>query len=140
MVAGGGGAIVNIASMAYAAPVRLHAYGPAKAGVVALTAQLAMEWGRDGVRVNAIAPGNVLTERLAGMLEAGERDPLWRNRLTTTGRMTLPHEVATAAAFLLSSDASAITSQTLHVDSGQSVSGYWTLSVPVEALDRAVKN
>lgn len=52
-------AIVNIGSMAYTAPVRLHAYGPAKAGVAALTRQLAMEWGRRGIRVNAIASGNV---------------------------------------------------------------------------------
>jgi NAD(P)-dependent dehydrogenase (short-subunit alcohol dehydrogenase family) len=79
------GAIVNIGSMAYRALVRLHAYGPAKAGVAALTGQLAMEWGRSGVRVNAIAPGNVLTEALQTMVDNGERDPLCRRRLTATG-------------------------------------------------------
>src|ERR671917_1940050 len=77
MVSHGGGSIVNIASMAYTAYVRLHAYGPAKAGVVALTGQLAREWGRAGVRVNAIAPGYTLTEALQQMIDSGQRDPKW---------------------------------------------------------------
>jgi len=131
----GTGAIVNIGSMAYAAPVRLHAYGPAKAGVAALTRQLAMEWGRRGVRVNAVAPGNVLTQRLQSMVDQGERDPLWRNRLTARGHMVAPHKIATAAWFLLSDDASAVTGHVLHVDAGQSVSGFWLLSVAEQALD-----
>jgi NAD(P)-dependent dehydrogenase (short-subunit alcohol dehydrogenase family) len=136
MTEAGRGAIVNIGSMAYAAPVRLHAYGPAKAGVAALTRQLAMEWGRRGVRVNAIAPGNVLTQRLQSMLDQGERDPLgWRNRLTARGYMVAPREIAAAAWFLLSDDASAVTGQVLHVDAGQSVSGFWLLSVAEQALD-----
>lgn len=136
MVAHRKGAIVNIGSMAYQALVRLHAYGPAKAGVVALTGQLAMEWGRSGVRVNAIAPGNVLTDALQRMIDNGERDPLWRRRLTATGRMAQPREVATAAWFLLGDDASGVTGHTLHVDAGQAVSGYWALSVPETELDR----
>lgn len=73
MTEAGQGAIVNIGSMAYAALMRLHAYGAAKAGVAALARQLAMEWGRRGIRVNAIASGNVLTQRLQSVIDEGER-------------------------------------------------------------------
>lgn len=135
MVSHRGGSIVNIASMAYTALVRLHAYGPAKAGVVALTGQLAREWGRDGVRVNAIAPGYTETEALRAMIDQGVRNPKWILRLSALGRITQPSEIATAAWFLLGSDSSAITGHTLHVDSGQEVAGHWALSVPEEELD-----
>lgn len=135
MVARGGGSIVNIASMAYTALVRLHAYGPAKAGVVALTGQLAREWGRDGVRVNAIAPGYTETEALRTMIDQGVRNPKWILRLSALGRITQPREIAAAAWFLLGADASAVTGHTLHVDSGQEVAGHWALSVPENELD-----
>lgn len=137
MVRHGGGAIVNIASMAYTALVRLHAYGPAKAGVVALTGQLAREWGRQGVRVNAIAPGYTETEALKEMVSRGVRNPKWILRLSALGRITQPSEIASAAWFLLGDDASAVTGHTLHVDSGQEVSGHWALSVPEHELDPA---
>jgi NAD(P)-dependent dehydrogenase (short-subunit alcohol dehydrogenase family) len=132
-----GGSIVNIASMAYTAFIRLHAYGPAKAGVVALTGQLAREWGREGVRVNAIAPGYTMTEALQRMIDSGQRDPKWILRLTALGRITAPREIATSAWFLLGPDSSAITGHTLHVDSGQEVAGHWALSVPESELDPA---
>lgn len=137
MVSHGGGAIVNIASMSYTALVRLHAYGPAKAGVVALTGQLAREWGRQGVRVNAIAPGYTETEALKSMIAQGVRSPKWINRLTALGRMTQPDEIATAAWFLLGEDSTAVTGHTLHVDAGQEVAGHWALSVPERDLDPA---
>ncbi|MFV0375010.1 SDR family NAD(P)-dependent oxidoreductase [Microbacterium sp.] len=137
MVAHGGGAIVNIASMSYTALVRLHAYGPAKAGVVALTGQLAREWGRDGVRVNAIAPGYTETEALRSMIDQGVRNPKWILRLSALGRITQPSEIAAAAWFLLGPDSSAVTGHTLHVDSGQEVAGHWALSVPEHELDPA---
>lgn len=135
MVRAGRGSIVNIASMAYTAYVRLHAYGPAKAGVVALTGQLAREWGRSGVRVNAIAPGYTLTAALQDMIDSGQRDPKWILRLTALGRMTRPREIATSAWFLLGDESSAITGHTVHVDSGQEVAGHWALSVPEAELD-----
>lgn len=59
--------------MAYAALMRFYAYGAAKAGVAALTRQLATEWGGRGIRVNAIASGNVLTQRLQSVIDEGER-------------------------------------------------------------------
>jgi len=135
MTEAGRGAIVNIGSMAYAAPVRLHAYGPAKAGVAALTRQLAMEWGRRGIRVKCHRAGQHADATLAEHARSGERDPLWRNGLTARGHMLAPREIAAAAWFLLSDDASAVTGHVLHVDAGQSVSGFWLLSVAEQALD-----
>ncbi|MEY3183435.1 MAG: hypothetical protein RLZZ613_123, partial [Pseudomonadota bacterium] len=58
------GAIVNIASITAERAVPLHAYAPAKAAVVSITQCLAAEWGRQGIRVNAVSPGYTLTEAL----------------------------------------------------------------------------
>ena len=68
------GSIVNIASIVSLRAVPLHAYGPAKAAVASMTANLAAEWGPSGVRVNAVSPGFVRTPALEAEIEAGRRD------------------------------------------------------------------
>lgn len=130
MVARGKGAIVNLGSIAGQAgiPAR-NAYGAAKAGILAMTRSMACEWGRRGVRVNAVAPGYVRTALVDDLSRQGvlDRDALVRR--TPMGRMAEPEEVAEAIAFLASSRASFITGTTLNVDGG-----WLALGAPSETL------
>jgi NAD(P)-dependent dehydrogenase (short-subunit alcohol dehydrogenase family) len=121
----GRGSIVNIASIAGTMPGPLHAYGPAKAGVVMMTANLAAEWGRSGVRINCLSPGHTLTPFIREKIEAGVRDPRPLEDFTALGRMVLPEEVASAVLFLVSDLSSAVTGMNLLVDCGASVTGGW---------------
>lgn len=118
LVDGGGGAIVNVASEAgLHGRVRMGIYGASKAAVVHLTRTVAREHGRDGVRVNGIAPGGVRTPMVADIDEnvmAREID-----RLVPLGRMAEPDEIAAVIAFLLSEDASYVNGAILSVDGGQ---------------------
>jgi NAD(P)-dependent dehydrogenase (short-subunit alcohol dehydrogenase family) len=121
----GRGSIVNIASIAGSMPGPLHAYGPAKAGVVMMTANLAAEWGRSGVRINSLSPGHTLTKFIRDKIEAGARDPSPLEDFTALGRMVLPEEVASAVLFLASDMSSAVTGVDLVVDCGASVTSGW---------------
>lgn len=125
MAARGAGAIVNIASIAGMRSMPMHAYAPAKAAVIAMTEGLAAEWGRSGVRVNAVAPGFVLTPALQAAIDAGERDPTALAANSAMGRLIDTSEIAKACSFLASDDASAITGITLPVDAGWLVTGSW---------------
>ncbi len=127
MVARGTGAIVTIASITALGSSPLVAYGPTKAAVVAMTRNLAVAWGRSGVRVNCVAPGPTLTPAVAASHARGERDPQTMIRATALGRLVQPHEVAAPVAFLLSDAAAAITGVVLPVDAGVLVSGLWSL-------------
>ena len=121
----GAGAIVNIASIAGIRSMPLHAYAPAKAAVIGMTQALAAEWGRSGVRVNAVAPGFVLTPALQAAVDAGQRDPAALIENSALGRLVGADEIAKACSFLASDDASAITGITLPVDAGWLVAGSW---------------
>jgi NAD(P)-dependent dehydrogenase (short-subunit alcohol dehydrogenase family) len=125
MAANGRRAIVNVASVTSFRSVPLHAYAPAKAAVVSITECLAAEWGRSGVRVNAVAPGFTLTPALQAAIDAGERDVAILSQNAAMGRLVATEEVAKACRFLVSDDASAITGVTLPVDAGWLVSGSW---------------
>lgn len=114
----GHGGIVITGSITASRTAPLHAYAPAKAAVVHMAACLATEWGRSGVRVNAVSPGYVSTPPLLAKIEEGLRDRSLLTEGSTLGRMVEPVEVARAVAFLLSSDASAITGINLPVDAG----------------------
>jgi meso-butanediol dehydrogenase/(S,S)-butanediol dehydrogenase/diacetyl reductase len=124
MVERGAGALVNIASVNGLTGLGEEAYSAAKAGVINLTKNVAVKNGRHGVRANCICPGTIRTpiwqERL-------ERDPDIFERLTDwypLGRVGEPEDVARAALFLASDEASWITGSTLVVDGGLLAGSY----------------
>jgi NAD(P)-dependent dehydrogenase (short-subunit alcohol dehydrogenase family) len=119
------GAIVNIASIAGMRSFPLHAYAPAKAAVIAITQCLATEWGRAGVRVNAISPGFTRTPALQAKIDSGERDASALVQTSALSRLIEPEDCAHAVAFLLSDEASAITGVNLPVDAGWLVRASW---------------
>ena len=125
MVQRGHGSIVNIASIAGMRSNPLHAYAPAKAAVISMTAGLAAEWGRTGVRVNAVSPGYTRTQALQAAIDRGDRDPTDLMSQAAMGRLVEPHEVAAAVDFLLSPAASAITGANLPVDAGWLAGSTW---------------
>ena len=125
MAARGRGAIVNIASIAGMRSMPLHAYAPAKAAVIAITECLAAEWGRSGVRVNAVSPGYTRTPALRAAIDRGQRDAAALEKNSALGRMVEPEEIAKAVAFLVGGDAAAITGVNLPVDAGWLVATSW---------------
>lgn len=113
----GRGAIVAISSVSGLRSAPLHgAYGAAKAGLMSLVRTLAMELGGSGVRVNAVAPGAVLTPRVEAMMSEDRRAASAAN--IPLGRFATPDDIARAVVFLASDLASYITGQTLVVDGG----------------------
>lgn len=120
MLEQGGGAIVNTASGAgLGAAPDLAGYVASKHAVVGLTRAAAVEYVRQGLRVNAVAPGTVETPMTAGMT-AEQRDSL--NELMPMGRMAKPIEVAEVVAFLLSDEASYVNGAVVPIDGGSSAS------------------
>src|SRR5215475_2277135 len=112
------GAIVNVASVAGMTSGPIHAYTAAKAGVIQLTQTLAAEWGRAGLRVNAVSPGFTRTAALEAGIASGALDRERLARPSAMNRLVEPMEVAQAIAFLLSPQASGITGINLPVDAG----------------------
>jgi NAD(P)-dependent dehydrogenase (short-subunit alcohol dehydrogenase family) len=119
----GRGRVINIASLgAYLAFHEVAAYCAAKAGLVSLTRSLACEWARDGISVNAIAPGILPTDMNAGIVNG---TPRGREMLLRTpmGRFGRPEELVGVAVLLASSAASFLTGQCIAVDGGYLASG-----------------
>jgi NAD(P)-dependent dehydrogenase (short-subunit alcohol dehydrogenase family) len=119
------GSIINIASIAGMRAMPLHAYAPAKAAVIAMTACLAAEWGPSGLRVNAVSPGYTRTPALQAAIDKGERDVSLLARNAALGRLVEPEEVARVVAFLASPEASAITGANIPVDCGWLAATPW---------------
>jgi len=122
MIAAGGGSIINIASLGAERALDrypLVAYNTAKAGVVAMTRSLPAEWGRLGVRVNAVGPAFFPT-RLSGFLEDPEQ-VAWIKGRTALGRPGRIDELDGTILFLASDASSYVTGQHLLVDGGWSV-------------------
>ncbi len=125
----GGGAIVNVSSISALRPRGLTAYSASKGAVIALTRAMAVDHGKDRVRVNCVAPGPVYTPMVyaAGMSdEARER----RKHASVLGIEGTGWDVGQAVRFLLSDHARYITGQTLVVDGGV------TLQAPARQHDR----
>lgn len=119
MTARGTGSVINIASVAgLAAAPFLAPYGAAKAAVVSLTRTLATEWGRSGVRVNALCPGWTATELNRSLWDSPDGG---QATIATVpmGRWGKAEEMAGPAVFLASEASSFMTGQVLTVDGGQ---------------------
>jgi NAD(P)-dependent dehydrogenase (short-subunit alcohol dehydrogenase family) len=121
MASRGGGAIVCLSSISgLAGQKRQAAYGPAKFVATGLTKHLAVEWADRGIRVNAVAPGTIRTERVKQLPdEPGGAEYLAEiERMHPMGRIGEPAEVASVIVFLASDDASFVTGAVLPVDGG----------------------
>ena len=119
----GGGSIVNIASVhgLLVAPGKIT-YETGKAGVIALTKQLACDFGPLGIRVNAICPGHIVTERMQARQWADNPDGLrFFEQQYPVRRVGRPVDIANAIVFLCSDEASFITGHALPVDGGLTI-------------------
>jgi NAD(P)-dependent dehydrogenase (short-subunit alcohol dehydrogenase family) len=126
MLRRGGGAIVNIASVEGMAGAAGHAaYVTGKSALFGLTRSMAIDFGTRGIRVNALSPGIIDSGRPD--IERLKHDPavmrFWRD-MTVLDRLGRPDEIAAAALFLASDEASYVTGQNLAVDGG------WTIGHP----------
>jgi NAD(P)-dependent dehydrogenase (short-subunit alcohol dehydrogenase family) len=120
------GAIVNVASIAGMTSGPIHAYTAAKAGVIQITQTLAAEWGRAGVRVNAVSPGFTRTATLEAGISSGALNEELLSRPTAMNRLVEPIEVAQAIAWLLSPASSGVTGINLPVDAGYIAGSSWS--------------
>ena len=125
MAARRNGAIVNVASVAGMTSGPIHAYTAAKAGVIQITQTLAAEWGRVGVRVNAVSPGFTRTAMLEAGIASGALDKELLSRPSAMNRLVEPFEVAQAIAWLLSPKSSGVTGINLPVDAGFIAGSTW---------------
>ena len=114
----GSGTIINFSSIVWVfGGAAFVAYATAKAGVVGLTNSLAREFGADDIRVNAIAPGAVVTERQLRLWYTEQQADELANRQAIKRRL-LPEEIARTVLFLASDDSRMITKQCITVDAG----------------------
>jgi len=125
MIRQNNGCIMNISSIAGLTPLPLIMYGPMKSAVNMLTKILAREWAQYKIRVNAIAPGYVMTPLIKDMIEKGQRDPNLILDQTPMKNMLDPMDIAKAVLFLVSSEARYITGAVLPVDGGWLSDGGW---------------
>jgi NAD(P)-dependent dehydrogenase (short-subunit alcohol dehydrogenase family) len=138
MAAGGGGSIVNVGSIVASRGTGNVAYAAAKGGLHATTVDMAYSHGRDGIRVNAIAPGHITTPLMfANLGETPETDR--RRRLAAASNLLGTEgtgwDVGFAAAFLASDEARWITGTTLPVDGGVMAVTPLLMAVPMRAVD-----
>lgn len=115
----GGGVIVNVSSInALLGPEKLAGYVAAKGGINSLSKTLAREWGVDGVRVNALSPGWVVTPRQLELWLTPEAEAEWMKQVALKTRI-LPEDIARLALFLASDDSRMITGQNIVIDGGR---------------------
>jgi NAD(P)-dependent dehydrogenase (short-subunit alcohol dehydrogenase family) len=119
MIEAGGGSIINIASIAGVRASKTAVYTASKAGVIGLTISMAADHGRDGIRVNAIAPGAVYTPMVAWRLTDEMR--AHRRKTTALGIEGTSWDVGWAAVYLASDESRWVTGSILTVDGGMSI-------------------
>jgi NAD(P)-dependent dehydrogenase (short-subunit alcohol dehydrogenase family) len=122
MRASGGGVIVNVASiLALVGDGVLAAYCAAKGGVLGITRATAVQYGKDGIRCNAICPGDIETPLVQSYFDAAPDPAALRAQVVAEyplGRIAQPQEIARAVVFLASSDSAFMSGQPLVVDGG----------------------
>ncbi|MDQ1459100.1 MAG: hypothetical protein QOI08_584 [Actinomycetota bacterium] len=121
MVEHDGGSIVNVASISGlvgTGQIPEAGYAASKGGLVNLTRELAAQWARRGVRVNALAPGWFRSEMTDGAMFGNERAEKWMQSRTPMGRGGEPHELDGALLFLAGDASSFVTGSVLSVDGG----------------------
>jgi gluconate 5-dehydrogenase len=122
-----GGSQINIASLATDRPLKHAApYAMSKARLGQMTRALAMEWGPHGVRVNAIAPGFIVTD-LTRKMWTDETMQAWAKANTPQRRLGQPVDLVGVALFLASPAAAFLTGQVLYVDGGFSAGWAWPI-------------
>jgi NAD(P)-dependent dehydrogenase (short-subunit alcohol dehydrogenase family) len=137
MQAAGHGAIVNISSVASSRHLVHAAYASAKAGIEALTRDMAVAHGREGIRVNAIQPGHLNTPRVGslGGSKGREQDQALRNAASPLGTEGTAWDVAWGVEYLVSDRARWVTGVTLPVDGGVMCTSYMSMH-PIIAAER----
>ena len=117
----GGGAVVNVASvmgLRSIAEIADASYVASKAGLIGLTRELASQWGRYGIRVNAVAPGFFASEMTAELGADGDSFPDWLTAQIPLGRAGRTGELDASILYLLGPGSSFVTGQVLTVDGG----------------------
>lgn len=126
LIEAGGGTVVNMSSTAALMGMRMHVYSAAKGGVISLTKALARQYGRSGVRVNAICPGYVLTDRVTTRFSApgpaGDASQEDKARQRWPFGVGQPAEIANIALFLASDESRMIQGAAIPADGGMSYS------------------
>ncbi len=126
MAARGGGAVVNVVSAIALRSGPTLAYAPGKAAVASMTEILAVQWAKQGVRVNGVAPGFTDTPFLKRGERQGERDLTPIKESSPIGRLLRPEEIAEVIHFLLSPASSAVNGTVVACDGGYVAgSGWW---------------
>ncbi len=123
MKTAGGGSIINFSSISYMfGAANMVPYVAANAGIVGMSRGLAREWGPDGIRVNAVAPGWVLTEKQLEKWATDENLEAYKQRQCLTDFMK-PEDIVGTVLFLASDISRMMTSQSLVIDAGTTVTG-----------------
>jgi NAD(P)-dependent dehydrogenase (short-subunit alcohol dehydrogenase family) len=117
MIRAGSGSIVNLASIAAVSPNAVGVYGPSKAAVSALTRQIAVEWGKHGVRANTVSPGLVRTP-MSETFYAKPENHAARTAVVASRRIGVPEDVASVIGFLASDASAYVNGQEIFVDGG----------------------
>jgi len=130
LLSGNGKTIVNISSVAGILAHGNAAYGPSKAAVIQLTAELAVMYGRDGIRANCVAPGHIMTPMVEAYVKGEGRRV--RSAIAPIGIEGDAWDIAQAALFLAGPESRFITGITLPVDGGVTVVG------PMAAYERVI--